>query len=111
MNIVVIGRGNVGGGLAALRRQAGHQVTALGRDGGDASAADVVVVAVPGNVISEVLGNVTGLAGKIAIDATNAFPSRSDAFPSLAEVAGGRSEVVRRRPRRQELQPQLRCPV
>jgi 8-hydroxy-5-deazaflavin:NADPH oxidoreductase len=85
MNIVVIGRGNVGGGPAALWRQAGHQVTALSRDGAHASAAGVVVVAVPGNAISEALGKITGLAGKIAIDSTNAFPSRNDAFPSLAE--------------------------
>jgi predicted dinucleotide-binding enzyme len=93
MNIVVIGRGNVGGGLAALWRKAGHEVTALGRGGGDASGADVVVVAVPGHAISAVLSTVTGLAGKIAIDATNAFPSRNEAFPSLAEevksVTGG----------------------
>ena len=85
MNIVVIGRGNVGGGLAALWRKAGHEVTALGRGGGDASGADVVVVAVPGHVISAVLGAVTGLAGKIAIDATNAFPCRNETFTSLAE--------------------------
>jgi len=93
MKIVVIGRGNVGGGLAALWRKAGHEVTALGRDGGDGSDADVVVVAVPGPVVSAALGRVTGLAGKIAIDATNAFPSRNKAFPSLAEevqaVTGG----------------------
>ena len=38
MKIVVIGRGNVGGGLAALWHKAGHEVTALGRDGGDARA-------------------------------------------------------------------------
>jgi len=31
------------------------------------------------------LGQVTGRAGKIAIDATNAFPSRNEAFASLAE--------------------------
>ena len=48
MKIVTIGRGNVGGGLAALWRKAGHEVTALGHDGGDASDADVVLVAVPG---------------------------------------------------------------
>lgn len=85
MNIVVIGRGNVGGGLAALRRKAGHEVTALGRRGGDASGADVVVVAVPGPAISADLGTVPGLAGKIAIDATSAFPSGNEAFASLAE--------------------------
>ena len=85
MNIVVIGRGNVGEGLAALRRKAGHEVTALGRGVGAASGADVVVVAVPGPAISAALSTVTGLASKIAIDATNAFPSRNEAFPSLAE--------------------------
>jgi len=31
MKIVTIGRGNVGGGLAALWRKAGHEVTELGR--------------------------------------------------------------------------------
>ena len=40
MNIVVIGRGNVGGSPAALWRKAGHEVTALGRGGGDARAVE-----------------------------------------------------------------------
>jgi len=51
----------------------------------------VVLVAVP--AVSAALGKVTGLAGKVAIDATNAYPSRSEAFPSLAEevrsITGG----------------------
>lgn len=34
MKVVTIGRGHIGGGLAALWRKAGHQVTELGRDGG-----------------------------------------------------------------------------
>lgn len=92
MNIVVVGRGNVGGGLAKRWRKAGHQVSTLGRDGGDASAADVVV-AVPGTEITPAVGKVTGLAGKVAIDATNAYPSRNEQFPSLAHevraVTGG----------------------
>jgi prephenate dehydrogenase len=46
VKIVVIGRGHVGGGLARLWSSRGHQVSALGRDGGDASDAEVVVVAV-----------------------------------------------------------------
>ena len=41
MKITVIGRGNVGGGLASLWREAGHEVQELGRDGGDASSAGV----------------------------------------------------------------------
>ena len=60
-------------------------MTALSRGGGDASGAGVVVVAVPGPAISAALGQVTGLAGKIAIDATSAFPSRNEAFAWLAE--------------------------
>jgi predicted dinucleotide-binding enzyme len=69
MHIVTIGRGNVAGGLARLWEQAGHTVTALGREGGDASNADVVFVAVPSGSISEALGKVAGLDGKVAIEA------------------------------------------
>jgi len=85
MKVVTIGRGHNGGGLAGLWRKAGHEVTELGRGGGDASGADVVLVAVPGPAISEALSQVSGLAGKIAIDATNPIPSRNEAFGSLAE--------------------------
>src|SRR6266480_2244098 len=84
MNITTIGRGNIGGGLAKLWEQAGHTVTTLGREGGDATDADVVLVAVPSGSISEALGKVTGLEGKIAIDATNAFPGRDEQYESLA---------------------------
>lgn len=38
MNITMIGRGNIGGGLADLWERAGHQVTRLGRGGGDVGA-------------------------------------------------------------------------
>ena len=84
MRIVTIGRGTIGGGLARLWRDAGHEVTGLGRDGGDASAADVVLIAVPGAAISQALRTVTGLEGKIAIDATNILPARHGDFPSYA---------------------------
>ena len=84
MNITVIGRGNVGGGLAKLWAGAGHEVQTLGQDGGDASAADVVVVAVPGPAIADACAKVTGFAGKPAIDATNAWGSRNEAYPSNA---------------------------
>jgi 8-hydroxy-5-deazaflavin:NADPH oxidoreductase len=84
MNITVIGRGNVGGGLARRWERAGHAVTALGRGGGDASDAEVVVVAVPSGQITDALGKVGGLAGKVAIDATNAYGGRNEAYPSLA---------------------------
>jgi 8-hydroxy-5-deazaflavin:NADPH oxidoreductase len=69
MNITTIGRGNIGGGLARLWERAGHNVTTLGRDGGDVAGADVVFVAVPSASVSEALAKVSGLEGKIAIDA------------------------------------------
>jgi predicted dinucleotide-binding enzyme len=85
MKIVTIGKGMIGGGLADLWRTAGHDVVGLGRDGGDASDADVVLVAVPGDKISAALSKVTGLGGKTAIDATNIMPARQGDFPSYAE--------------------------
>jgi predicted dinucleotide-binding enzyme len=93
MQITVIGRGNVGGGLAQRWREAGHEVQELGRDGGDASSADVLLVAVPGPEIASALGKVNGLEGKVAIDATNAVRGRNDEFESNAHevrsIVGG----------------------
>jgi predicted dinucleotide-binding enzyme len=71
MKIAVVGRGNVGGGLANLWERAGHEVTRIGREGGDVSEAEAVVVAVPGGAIAEALDNVHGIEGKTVIDATN----------------------------------------
>ena len=93
MKITVVGRGNVGGGLAERWRKSGHDVQELGRDGGDASDSDAVLVAVPSNAIADALGKVTGLEGKLAIDATNALDGRNDEFESLAHevksITGG----------------------
>jgi 8-hydroxy-5-deazaflavin:NADPH oxidoreductase len=93
MKITVIGRGNVGGGLARFWRAAGHEVTELGRDGGDASAADVLLVAVPGASIADALGRVTGLEGRLTIDATNIVGERDGRYESLAHevkaIVGG----------------------
>jgi 8-hydroxy-5-deazaflavin:NADPH oxidoreductase len=84
MKITTIGRGNIGGGLARLWQQAGHEVTTLGREGGDAADADVVLVAVPSGSISDALGTVTGFEGKIAIDSANAFAGRNEQYESFA---------------------------
>ena len=84
MKITTIGRGNIGGGLARLWEQAGHEVTTLGREGGDASDAEVVLVAVPSGSISEALAKVTGLEGKVAIDSANAFGGRNEQYESFA---------------------------
>ncbi len=86
MRIVVIGRGNVGGGLARLWRDAGHDVVELGRGGGDASGADAVLLAVPSAAITDAVGAVSGLEGVPVIDATNiARGERPQGFASLAE--------------------------
>lgn len=84
MNITTIGKGNIGGGLARRWERAGHDVTTLGQERGDASGADVVLLAVPGGAISEALGKVSGLDGKVVIDATNIFTERNDQYESLA---------------------------
>ena len=87
MKITVIGRGNVGGGLARKWRGAGHEVQELGRDGGDASGADVLLLAVPGPELANALARVEGIEGKPTIDATNAVRGRNDAFESNAHEA------------------------
>jgi predicted dinucleotide-binding enzyme len=84
VKIVVIGRGRVGGGLARLWTHRGHQVSALGRDGGDATGADVIVVAVAAGQIPDALGAVDGLAAQPTIDACNIYTARQDDFPSLS---------------------------
>jgi predicted dinucleotide-binding enzyme len=57
MKIAVVGRGNVGGGLAGLWEKAGHEVRRIGREGGDVSEAEAVLVAVPGGAITQSLDN------------------------------------------------------
>ncbi|MEJ2210744.1 MAG: dinucleotide-binding protein [Anaerolineae bacterium] len=93
MKITTVGRGSVGSGLAKLWEEAGHEVTTTGRGGGDASDADVILVAVPSNQIAEALENMTGIEGKVTIDACNAFHGRQGDYESLAhqvkELVGG----------------------
>jgi predicted dinucleotide-binding enzyme len=85
VKIAVIGRGNVGGGLARRWREAGHDVQELGRDGGDASGSDAVLLAVPSSAIADALASVSGLDGIPVIDATNATRGRPEGFDSLAQ--------------------------
>lgn len=84
MNITVIGRGRVGGGLAKLWTAAGHNITTVGRDGGAASGADVIVVAVPAPAIDDALERVSGLDGQVTIDACNIYSPRDGEFQSLS---------------------------
>src|SRR3954468_6180570 len=80
MKVALVGRGNVGGGLADKWERAGHDVTRIGKDGGDVSDADAVLVAVPGGAVAEALESVQGIEGKTVLDATNVIG---------AEPAGG----------------------
>src|SRR5207302_4611317 len=86
MKIAVVGKGNVGGGLADRWEKAGHEVTRIGKDGGDVSDAEAVLVAVPGGAVADALGNVQGLQGKTVIDATNLIGTEPPSgFASNAE--------------------------
>jgi 8-hydroxy-5-deazaflavin:NADPH oxidoreductase len=68
-------------------------VTTLGRNGGDASHADALLVAVRGGAIADALSRVTGAHGKPTLDATNSLTGPNDGFPSLAaevkSIVGG----------------------
>jgi predicted dinucleotide-binding enzyme len=86
MKIAVVGKGNVGGGLADRWERAGHEVTRIGKEGGDVSAAEAVLVAVPGGAVAEALEAVSGWDGKTVIDATNLVGTPPpDGFASNAE--------------------------
>jgi 8-hydroxy-5-deazaflavin:NADPH oxidoreductase len=92
MKVAVVGRGNVGGGLADLWETGGHEVTRIGREGGDVSDAEAVVVAVPGGAIAEALENVQGIEGKTVIDVTNLVGVEPPAgFSSNAEFVKSRT--------------------
>jgi 8-hydroxy-5-deazaflavin:NADPH oxidoreductase len=100
MRIAVIGKGNIGGSLGTKWRAAGHDVVYGARDGsgegpggapvrgiGDAlKDADVVVLAVPGQVVADVLTeHGAALAGKTVIDAVNRIGAPE--FDSRAIIA------------------------
>jgi predicted dinucleotide-binding enzyme len=86
MRIAVVGRGSVGGGLADLWEHAGHHVSRIGREGGDVSDAEVVLLAVPGGAVADAFEKLVGIQGKTVIDATNLYGVRPPAgFASNAE--------------------------
>jgi len=98
--IAVIGTGNVGGALGPEFAQQGHTIVYGSRDpgrtevqelvartGGNASAtsqseaavdADIVVLAVPGDVAEEVIRGLGNLSGKIVLDPTNRISRDAD---------------------------------
>ncbi len=100
--IAVIGTGNVAGALGTEFAAQGHDIVygsrepdredvaeLVERTGGNASAttqaeavvgADMVVLAVPGEVAAEVAGSLGDLSGKIIIDPTNRITRGDDGF-------------------------------
>ena len=94
MNIAVVGKGNVGGGLADRWERAGHEVTRIGKEGGDVSAAEAVLLAVPGGAVAEAFDTVSGWDGKTVIDATNLVgASPPDGFSSNAEFVKSKTNA------------------
>jgi predicted dinucleotide-binding enzyme len=94
--IAVIGKGNVGGGLGNLWEESGHDVARIGREGGDVSDADAVLLAVPGGAVADALDNVQGIEGKIVMDATNLVGVGPPAgFSSNAEFVKSRTNGPR----------------
>lgn len=100
MRIAVIGKGNIGGSLGSKWRAAGHDVIYGARDGsgegpggapvrsiGDAlKDADVVLLAVPGKVVADVVTeHSAALATKTVIDAVNRIGAPE--FDSRAIIA------------------------
>ena len=86
MRIAVIGKGNIGGSLGSKFLAAGHEVTFGAREAASAGPggapvlaigdaikdADVVLLAVPGQVVADVVTeHAAALAGKTVIDAVN----------------------------------------
>ncbi|SRR6266568_5535613 len=91
MKIAIIGTGHIGGGLGRAWAKKGHEIIFGTRDaaapdvlslcqetgaraasiGDAASAAEIVVLAVPHAALEEVLRNTGSLVGKIVIDCTN----------------------------------------
>ncbi|MBJ7471036.1 MAG: hypothetical protein JHD16_07015 [Solirubrobacteraceae bacterium] len=91
LTIDVLGGGNVGGGLAARWRDAGHAVRIVGRDEPIGADADVVLLAIPAAVVVGVVAErAEQLTGRVVIDATNdvSAPS-SDLAGAIAAAAPG----------------------
>ena len=106
----MIGKGNIGGSLGTKWRAAGHDVTYGARDAngegpggapihpiGDAiKDADVVVLAVPGQVVPDVVSeHGAALAGKTVIDAVNRIGAPELDSRALIAQAAPQARYVR----------------
>ena len=86
-HLTILGTGNMGQAIAAVATKGGHTVQLLGSNDTDTPVSgDVVVLAVPYPVISDVIAQRgEQLAGKIVVDITN--PLNFETFNSLVVPA------------------------
>ncbi|MCZ6586038.1 MAG: NAD(P)-binding domain-containing protein [Gammaproteobacteria bacterium] len=113
--IALIGTGNVAGALGPEFAMQGHDIVygsrnpdraevreLVARTGGNAFAtgqaeaaamADIVVIAVPGNVAEQVVASLGDLSGKIIIDPTNRVGPGDDGF-MMHTVATSNAELI-----------------
>ena len=106
MKIAVIGTGHIGGSLGARWHAAGHEVTYGSRQGsgegpggapvrsiGDTiGAADIVVIAVPGGAVADVVAeHGQAMDGKVVVDATNRMGA--DRTDNQDAITGGAPNV------------------
>ena len=113
--IAVIGTGDVGGALGQEFAALGHEViygsrnpssekvaTLVQRTGHGAQAtkpkeatlrAEIVVLAVPGMLVKEIVTGLGDLSGKIIVDPTNPLVRRDDGKPGI-EIDGSNAEII-----------------
>ena len=86
-HLTILGKGNMGQAIAAVAGKGGHSVQLLGsKDTDTPVSGDVVVLAVPYPVVSDVIAQRgEQLAGKIVVDITN--PLNFETFDSLVVPA------------------------
>jgi predicted dinucleotide-binding enzyme len=95
MRIGIIGSGNIGGTLADLLEQTGHDVRVGNSRGGTLEAADfgeIVVVAIPFKAYGDLPAD--RLDGKIVIDATNYYPARDGEIAAIDRDETTSSELL-----------------
>lgn len=106
MKIAIIGTGNIGGTLGKKWLQAGHEIFIGARDinnikgeelaeeknvtvqniNNAAAAAEVILIATPAQVITDVIKEMGDVNGKTIIDATNTVRAKPDGYNNAFEA-------------------------
>src|SRR5581483_11911060 len=98
MDIAVIGSGHVGSTLGRAWEATGHTVIFGGRTDAFEAAerADVVVFAVPGREMADLVGPMAeALTGKVVIDATNRLDTKPPSAVQLISTLAPGTRVAR----------------